>query len=76
MKPGDIVTVDGVGDVTLLRFDPRHPMCQRGKRLGPWSNNFYRPMWQVNTYRGWVWLKAGRIELAAKKNGVQRLGAR
>jgi len=61
VTPGTQLFIDGVGIVTLLRFDPRRPMCKQGKRLGSWSNNFYRPMWLVQMGKSTKWIKAGRV---------------
>ena len=37
--------------IKLIRFDPRHPLRKLGRRLGGWTNNFYRPMWLVECRR-------------------------
>ena len=48
--------------VKLIRYDPRRPLRKIGRRLGSWTDDFYRPMWLVEcrlegsrqTFQRWI----------------------
>ena len=54
--------------VKFIRFDPKRPLRKAGRRLGGWTNNFYRPMWLVECRREGSkqthlrWIEAARIK--------------
>jgi hypothetical protein len=61
--------------VTPIKLDPRRPLAKFGRRLGSWTNKFYKPMWLCRVHHrngtvGLEWIKASRI-----KEGVEVVGS-
>jgi hypothetical protein len=60
--------------IVPIKYDPRHPVALRGRRLGSWTNKLHKPMWLCEvTHRDGKsqlqWIKANKVGDVSRRPG-------